>query len=78
MALKRRQRSTLTCNQNFLRLMDQQQVDAFASQPADMRKALSVDQCDVGLTVLGEDPFGAGFDLLNDLRESGTNLREGH
>jgi hypothetical protein len=60
------------------RLIDQRQVDAFTREPMVMIESFRVDQCDVRLTVLGDDLFGAGFDLLNQFRESGANLREGN
>ena len=60
-----------------LRLIDQQQVDAFTREPMVMIESFRVHQRDVRLTVLGDDLFGASFDLSNQYRESGANLREG-
>jgi hypothetical protein len=51
-------------------------MSAFTREPVEMIESFRVDQCDVRLTVLGDDLFGAGFDLLNQFRESGANLRE--
>jgi hypothetical protein len=60
------------------RLNDQQQMNAFTREPVVMIESFRVDQCDVRLTVLGDDLFGAGFELLNQFRESGANLRAGN
>src|SRR3990167_2420370 len=62
--------------ESLARLIDQQQVNAFALQTVVMVQPLRIDQRHVAFAVLGDDFLGAGLDFFSQLRKVGAGLRQ--
>lgn len=57
-------------------IVNQKQVDALALQLVVVVQSLGVNDGNIALAILGNDLFGTGFDLLNQVGQGGPRLSE--